>query len=255
MKQRYFIKLAYNGTNYHGWQRQENALTIQEVIETGLSLKLGEDIRVMGAGRTDTGVHAEEFFAHFDHNDMNDNMEKLVYSLNVYFPADIVIYDIFEVKSDTHARFSAISRTYEYRISRFKDPFNSEFVYQYSFDLDIDLMNRGADILFDYENFTSFSKLHTQVKTNNCKILHAQWEMRNDLLVFTITADRFLRNMVRAIVGTLLELGQGKLTLDDFHQIILKKDRSAAGFSVPAKGLFITDIQYPELGDKSSAQW
>jgi tRNA pseudouridine38-40 synthase len=245
MRQRYFIKLAYNGTNYHGWQRQENALTIQEVIETGLSLKLGEDIRVMGAGRTDTGVHAEEFFAHFDHNDMNGKLEQLVYSLNAYFPADIVICDIFKVKPDMHARFSAISRTYEYRISRLKDPFNHEFVYHYSADLDIDLINRGAEILFDYEDFTSFSKLHTQVRTNNCKMIHAKWEMRNDLLVFTITADRFLRNMVRAIVGTLLDLGKHKIDLSELRKIIENKNRSDAGFSVPAKGLFLTAIEYP----------
>ena len=246
MRQRYFIKLAYDGTNYHGWQRQENALTLQEVIETGFSLKLGEDIRVTGAGRTDTGVHAEEFFAHFDHNDMMSKLDQLVYSLNVYFPADIVICDIFKVKSDTHARFSAISRTYEYRISRFKDPFNREFVYNYSADLDIDLMNQGAEALFDYEDFTSFSKLHTQVKTNNCKMIHAKWNMRNDLLVFTITADRFLRNMVRAIVGTLLDLGKHKIDLSDLRKIIENKNRSDAGFSVPAKGLFLTKIEYPE---------
>lgn len=246
MNHRYFIKLAYNGTNYHGWQRQNNALTIQEVIETGLSLKLGEEIQVVGAGRTDTGVHATEFYAHFESNKLRKDFNNLVYSLNIYYPADIVVYDIFEVKPDIHTRFSASARTYEYRIARHKNPFNQDFVYQYSGELDVELMNKGASILFDYQDFTSFSKLHTQVKTNNCKITYAKWEMRDDLLIFTITADRFLRNMVRAIVGTLLDIGKHKITLNDLRKIIENKNRSEAGFSVPAKGLFLTKIEYPE---------
>jgi len=246
MKNRYFIKLAYNGTNYHGWQVQENALSIQQVIEDGLSLKLGHHIKVVGAGRTDTGVHAEEFYAHFDMNEKGiENREKLVFNLNSYFPDDISILDIFLVKPEVHARFSALSRTYEYRISRIKNPFLQEFTYYYTADLNLELMNQGANILIEYEDFTSFSKLHTQVKTNNCKMIYAKWEMKNDLLVFTVTADRFLRNMVRAIVGTLLDLGKNRIDLDGLRTIIENKNRSDAGFSVPAKGLFLTNIQYP----------
>jgi len=246
MIHRYFIKLAYNGTNYHGWQRQENALSVQEVIETGLSLKLGRDIQVVGAGRTDTGVHAEEFYIHFDCEELTLSLEKLIYALNSYYTEDIAIYDIFPVHPEMHTRFSALSRTYEYRISRKKDPFKQDFTFQFTGKLDIELMNKGAEILYEYIDFTSFSKLHTQVKTNNCKIHQAQWELNGDLLVFTISADRFLRNMVRAIVGTLLDLGKHKIDLNSLRKIIENKNRSEAGFSVPAKGLYLTKITYPD---------
>ena len=244
---RYFIKLAFNGKNYHGWQMQDNALTIQSVINNALSKLLGEEINITGCGRTDTGVHAKEFYAHFDtcKNFTNDEKKRLIFKLNNFLPDDISIYEIINVKNNAHARFDAISRTYQYFISRQKDPFDNNFSYYVYGDINIDLMNEGAKILCEYEDFTSFSKLHSDVKTNNCKILNAKWVEREDKLIFTITADRFLRNMVRAIVGTLLDIGKKKISLKDFRKIIESKNRSDAGYSVPAKGLFLTKIEYP----------
>jgi tRNA pseudouridine38-40 synthase len=246
--QRYFIKLAYNGTAYHGWQRQENAITVQEVLEKGLRRIFGSKLAVTGAGRTDTGVHAREFYAHFDNRtSLKENeLEKKIYRLNSYLPKDIIINDIFPVKEDMHTRFDAISRTYEYIITTRKDPFINDFAWYVFGEMDLDKMNEGAKVLMEYTDFTSFSKLHTQVKTNNCTIMEAAWQRRNDLLVFDIKADRFLRNMVRAIVGTLVDLGRGKLEIDDLKNIIEAKDRSEAGLSVPAHGLYLTKVEYPE---------
>lgn len=241
---RYFIKLAYNGANYHGWQIQDNAHTVQQELNEKLSLILKEEINLVGCGRTDTGVHAKEFYAHFDTLHELDDLIELAFRLNGFLSDDIVIFEIFEVPVDFHARFDAKSRTYKYYISKQKDPFRIGQAYYYHAYLDIQKMNEACTFLFDYNDFTSFSKLHTQTKTNNCKILEAKWEEVNEQLIFIITADRFLRNMVRAIVGTLLEIGTGKLKVEDFKRIIEAKDRSEAGFSVPADGLFLKKLVY-----------
>ncbi len=243
---RYFIQLSYKGTNYHGWQIQPNAISVQEVVEKTLSTVLRETVEVVGAGRTDTGVHASFFVLHFEVKEELSNFENLVYKLNSLLPNDIAFQKIWPVANDLHARFSAVSRTYKYYISTKKNPFRTETSFKYLLPLDIDKMNDASHILAEFEDFTSFSRLHTDVKTNNCKILWAEWEVINTQLVFTIKADRFLRNMVRAIVGTLLEVGKGKLSLNDFRKIIEAKDRGAAGASAPAKGLFLVDVEYPE---------
>ncbi len=246
MQQRYFLQLSYKGTNYHGWQIQPNAISVQEVMENALTIILRQKIVVVGAGRTDTGVHASFFVLHFDSPDSEIETQKLVHKLNSFLPSDIAVQKIWKVDNELHARFSALYRTYKYFISTKKNPFKTEFAYKYLLPLDISKMNKAAKILFDNKNFTSFSRLHTDVKTNNCKIFIAEWEQENSQLIFTIKADRFLRNMVRAIVGTLLEVGQGKLSVDNFKKIIESKDRGAAGASAPAQGLFLVDIEYPE---------
>ena len=243
--QRYLIEIMYDGTNYHGWQVQPNSITVQEQLEMALSTVLSHKISVMGAGRTDTGVHAKQFFAHFDCNSELINANT-AYRLNSFLPNDICVKSVVEVKNDAHARFDATSRTYEYIIHHTRNPFEVGRAYFLHHSLDLDLMNNAAQRLFDYIDFTSFSKLHTQTKTNNCTIQKAIWETRGDLIVFTIEADRFLRNMVRAIVGTLLDVGLGKITLDDFVQIIESKDRSKAGASVPAHALYLTEVKYPK---------
>ena len=243
---RYFIQLSYKGTNYHGWQIQPNAISVQEVIEKTLTTVLRQKIEIVGAGRTDTGVHASFFVLHFDVNEELNGLENLVYKLNSLLPTDIAIQKIWQVANDLHARFNAVSRTYKYYISTKKNPFKADTSFKYLLPIDIGKMNEAARILAEYEDFTSFSRLHTDVKTNNCKILWAEWEVLNTQLIFTIKADRFLRNMVRAIVGTLLEVGKGKLSLNDFRKIIEAKDRAAAGASAPAKGLFLVDVEYPE---------
>lgn len=241
---RYFIKLAYNGTNYHGWQIQNNAHTVQAEINEKLSLLLGEKINIVGCGRTDTGVHTREFFAHFEVEQLKGKPKELSYKLDRFLPSNIVVYDIFKVKPDMHARFSALSRTYRYYISREKDPFCNNQCYCFNGLLDYESMKQASKYLFEFEDFTSFSKLHTQTATNLCRISEANWQEQNKKLIFTITADRFLRNMVRAIVGTLLEVGKGKLYPEEVKQIIESKDRSHAGFSVPAQGLFLEEVKY-----------
>ncbi len=246
MLQRYFIQLSYNGTNYHGWQVQPNATTVQETIEKGLSTILREKIAAVGAGRTDTGVHASFFVAHFDSQKDNLSHPDFTYKLNSFFPADIAVQKIWKVPADAHARFDAISRTYHYYITTQKDPFGIQASYKYLLPLDLEAMNEAAKTLLGYSDFTSFSRLHTDVKTNNCKIYAAQWEKKGQQLVFSIKADRFLRNMVRAVVGTLLDVGKRKLTVEDVKQIIEKKDRGVAGASAPAEGLFLTHIEYPD---------
>jgi len=242
---RYFIRLSYNGTNYHGWQIQPNAASIQETLNRDLSLLLGEKIMVTGCGRTDTGVHAKMFYAHFDaENELSGREAEYVFRINGKLPPDIAIHDILPVKPDAHSRFDAISRTYEYHIVRRKEVFGREFAHYIYGELDSSAMQQAAGILKEYTDFTSFSKVDTDVKTNDCKITDAKWIERNQTLNFTITADRFLRNMVRAIVGTLLDVGFRKTSLDDFRRIIESRDRSKAGTSAPAKGLFLTDIRY-----------
>lgn len=242
---RYFIRLSYAGTNYHGWQLQQNAHTIQAEITEKLSMLLGVETQVLGCGRTDTGVHAREFYAHFDTKKIPFAEIDLAYKLNRFLPGDICIDQVFQVDADMHARFSATSRTYKYYIARKKTPFYHHLSYFYDSSLDVESMQKAADMLLGYEDFTSFSKLHTQTATNNCKVTEAKWEMEGEMLIFTITADRFLRNMVRAVVGTLLEIGKEKLKVEDMQSIIEAKNRSRAGFSVPAQGLFLERILYP----------
>lgn len=243
---RYSVKLSYKGTNYHGWQLQDNASTVQQHLNKALSVLYNQTIETVGAGRTDTGVHARCYIAHFDCCiSLPYPPDKIVYKLNCILPSDISVECVKEVDSAFHARFDAVSRTYKYFICQKKNPFQTEFAYQLLSQLNVDAMNEAAKLLFDYSDFTSFSKLHTDVKTNNCKVTYAFWQQCDDgMLVFTITADRFLRNMVRAIVGTLLDVGKGKLTIDGFRQVIEQKDRCKAGVSVPAQGLFLWDIEY-----------
>jgi tRNA pseudouridine38-40 synthase len=244
---RYFIHLSYKGTNYHGWQIQPGSITVQEVLNQQLSILLREEIYTIGAGRTDTGVHASCFYAHFDsiHDDLHANNEKLIYRLNCLLPFDIAVHHIYKVSPEAHARFSALSRTYIYRITNKKDPFTFDFSYYYTRHLDIEEMNHAAQILLAYTDFTSFSKLHTDVKTNDCCIKKAYWEKVGNETHFYISADRFLRNMVRAIVGTSLSVGEHKITTAQFRQIIENKNRSSAGVSVAAKGLQLIDLLYP----------
>lgn len=243
--QRYFIEIMYNGSNYHGWQFQPNSITVQEQLEKALATILSEKIGVMGAGRTDTGVHAKQFFAHFDY-DPNLANSNIVYRLNSFLPKDISVKSISKVKTAAHCRFDAISRTYEYLVHKNKNPFMVDRAYFLHKPVDMELMNKAASRLFDFIDFTSFSKLHTQTKTNNCKINKAVWKQKGDTLIFTIQADRFLRNMVRAIVGTLINVGLGKISVDDFVQIIKSKDRAQAGTSVPAHALYLIKIRYPK---------
>jgi tRNA pseudouridine38-40 synthase len=245
MKIRYFVELAFNGKNYNGWQIQENAPSVQEVINRGLGLILNEPINVVGCGRTDTGVHAKQFFAHFDTENII-NPASLTSKLNGFFPGDLVIHRIFPVKPDAHARFDAYNRTYCYYITRKKDPFLQDVAYHYHADLDIDLMNTGSSFLMNVTDFTSFSKVRTQVKNNNCRVMEAIWKSDHHMIVFSITADRFLRNMVRAIVGTMILLGRHKITMANLVQIIESKNRSNAGDSVPAHGLFLEHVNYPD---------
>jgi len=243
--QRYFIQLAYNGTNYHGWQVQPNALTVQELIEKGISAITRQKVDVVGAGRTDTGVHASFFVAHFELGEELDYPVQLVHKLNAFLPDDITIIKIFPVDNDMHARFSATSRTYYYFVSERKEPFRKEFTFKSNYPLDIVKMNEAAALLMQFDDFTSFSKLHTDVNNNNCKVTAAEWKMENGLLIFQITANRFLRNMVRAIVGTLIDVGRGKLSIADFVNVIEAKNRGEAGTSVFPGALFLTDIEYP----------
>lgn len=243
---RYFIKLAYNGKNYHGWQCQPNATSVQETVNKTVSVILNSEIIIMGAGRTDTGVHAKEMFAHFDFETPIDTAI-LVHKLNSYLPKDIVVYDIFPVQTDNHARFNATKRTYEYHINSFKDAFLQDESWYFHQELDINLMNKAAKLLLNYEDFQCFSKVNTEVNTFDCTIFEAHWKEEKNKLVFTISANRFLRNMVRAIVGTLVNIGLRKITLEDFDTIIRSKDREKAGFSVPAHGLYLTKIDYDFL--------
>lgn len=246
MFQRYFIELAYKGTDFHGWQVQPNADSVQKHLENALSIINREHIAVTGAGRTDTGVHAEYFVAHFDSLNLNLDQPDFVHKLNSFLNKDTVIFSIIKVSPEAHARFSAISRTYQYRMNLRKDPFVQETSWYFFRQPDIRLMNEASRILFEFTDFSSFSKLHTDVKTNNCQIYQAEWTQSGTDIVFTVKADRFLRNMVRALVGTILDVGLGKTDFAEFRKIIEKKDRGAAGLSVPAHGLLLTDIGYPE---------
>ncbi len=242
---RFFIEFSYNGKAYHGWQIQPNAISVQEVLEKALSTILKTGISVVGAGRTDAGVHAKQMFAHFDFTE-TFSPKDLVYKLNSYLPKDIAIIDIFEVQPNAHARFDATSRTYHYKISTSKNVFDYDFAYQVQLPLNVDAMDEACKILFKYKDFQCFSKSNTDVKTYNCDIKTAFWTINTNQLIFTITADRFLRNMVRAVVGTMVNIGLGKLKPEDMHHIIASKDRGKAGFSVPAHGLYLVEVVYPE---------
>ncbi len=244
--QRYFIHLAFKGTNYHGWQVQPNAVSVQQTLNEALSVILKEEINVIGAGRTDAGVHASSFYGHFDISKQTQpDLNHLVFKLNCYLPRDIAIFNIFPVESTNHSRFDATARTYKYFISTGKDPFNTETSYYLFKKVNVEKMNEACSFLFNYKDFTSFSKRSTETKTNLCDIYKAEWIQKGDRLTFKIEANRFLRNMVRAIVGTMIATGEGKLSTDDFKHIIEGKDRTMAGYSIPANGLFLTDIQYP----------
>ncbi len=260
---RFFITFSYNGTNYCGWQRQPNGIAVQEELEKALSTILRIPIELTGAGRTDAGVHALNMVAHFDINtecmatsilspclrgtsEAEGVIKKLINNLNSLLPYDIAVKKIEKVADEAHARFDALSRKYEYHIITSKNPFLKEQACRIHFPLNIELMNEAAKILFEYEDFTSFSKLHTDVKTNNCTIMEAYWQQRGEELVFTIKANRFLRNMVRAIVGTLMEVGRERLTIEGFRQVIEAKNRCSAGHSVPACGLYFIEAEYPE---------
>ena len=289
---RYFIHIAYNGASYNGWQTQPGLPTVQQTLETTLTTLLRQPVAVVGCGRTDTGVHASDFYAHFDvkvdsgelvvdstsgqvpptpHSPLPDN---LVFKLNNMLPPDIVVYDIFPVADNAHARFDAVARTYQYHVSDRRLPFRQGQYCRIWFRPDLDRMNEAARVLMEYDDFTSFAKLHTQVKTNICHLSEAHWDLvpvmsyelgvkseadadenpithNSELIteyewVFTIRSNRFLRNMVRSVTGTLLDVGRGKLSLDGLREIIEKKDRCAAGVSMPACGLFLTRVEYPE---------
>ncbi len=245
---RYFIQLSYNGTAYHGWQVQANTvLTIQQVVNEMLSKLLNEPVSVMGCGRTDTGVHASDYYAHFD-TSVNLLLDEphWIFKFNNALPADIAVHKILKVRENANARFDAVSRTYQYVINRKKDPFriNSAcFIYG---DLNIEEMNKAAKVLFDYIDFSAFAKSNTQTGTNNCKLYKAEWREENELLIFTISADRFLRNMVRSIVGTSVMVGKGKINIQRFKEIIESKIRSNAGLSAHACGLYLTKVEYPQ---------
>lgn len=244
---RYFIFISYKGTSYHGWQVQPGSITIQKLLDDALTTILSEKISTTGAGRTDTGVHATVFCAHFDSEKSDlDTLKNLIYKLNSYLPKDISVKSIRKVKPEANARFSALSRTYKYFISREKDPFSEDSSQHLHGEINIDSMNAASALLSEYSDFTSFSRLHGSAKTNICKIYNASWEENGNILIFTIKADRFLRNMVRAIVGTMTEIGFGKMNLMEFKEVINAKDRGKAGKSAPAKGLFLTDIEYPD---------
>jgi len=242
---RYFLEIAYNGQNYNGWQRQPDAPSVQESIEYAIKMLFGVEVLITGAGRTDTGVHAKQLFAHFDFGEIND-LSHLQFRLNSFLSKDIAIRDIFIVKDDAHARFDAIEREYEYHITFKKNPFEPDLAFHTTKIPNMGLMNEAARILFDYNDFQCFSRTKTDVKTYHCSIKKAEWMALDDKMVFTITADRFLRNMVRAIVGTLLEIGYGKMPVSWMHDVIQSKTRSNAGASAPAHGLFLTKVIYPE---------
>ena len=243
---RYILALAYKGTNYHGWQIQPNAPTIQEKIKKALKTVLRQKICLFGAGRTDTGVHASFYIAHFDSLEKIENKQKIIANLNGILSKDITILDLLDADTSFNSRFDAISRTYKYFINRHKNPFFSDYSHYFRFNLDIEKMNQSCQILKEYKDFKSFEKLHSNTKTSICKIHKAFWQQTDNQFIFTIEADRFLRNMVRSIVGTMIDIGSEKISLNNFREIIEAKNRQKAGASAKAQGLFLVDIQYPE---------
>lgn len=241
---RYFITFSYDGTAYHGWQIQPHSVTVQEELQKALSTLMRKPMEVVGAGRTDTGVHARKMIAHFDHDEVMD-CSQLVYKLNKLLPRDIAVQHVEPVADDMHARFSAKSRTYHYYVHLDKNPFLRSYSWQVYGNPDFELMNRAARVLMEYKDFTSFSKVNTDTKTNDCTITEARWDrVGEDQWRFTITANRFLRNMVRAIVGTLMEVGRGRMTIEQLRSVIEAKDRCRAGDSVPGNALFLVEVLY-----------
>ncbi|MBD1392761.1 tRNA pseudouridine(38-40) synthase TruA [Mucilaginibacter glaciei] len=248
INKRYFIELSYDGTNYHGWQVQQNAVSVQEILNKALSTLLRQPIETTGCGRTDTGVHAKEYFAHLDVEPIGDRPYEIdKRSFNSLLPYDIAIKNIIPVDPGAHARFDATLRSYEYHIHFDKNPFLNNYSWLTRDVPDLDLMNKAAAIVMEYTDFSCFSKSNTQVKTNNCKIAKAFWQQTENGIVFKISADRFLRNMVRAIVGTLIMVGKGEIHPESIRTIIASKNRSNAGMSVPACGLYLTEVKYPYL--------
>ncbi len=242
---RYFFEIAYNGTNYAGWQSQLNATGVQEIVEQALGKLLRTEIKIVGSGRTDTGVHCEQQFFHVD-IEADFNTEQFLIRLNTFLPKDIAIASIRQVKGDAHARYSAIERRYEYRITQQKNPFLEGLALHYFKPTDVQSMNRAANLLMGIQDFTSFSKVKTDVNNFLCDLKRAEWKQEGELLVFYISANRFLRGMVRAIVGTLLDVGTGKISVDDFKSIIDSKNRKMAGMNVEPYGLFLTRVLYPD---------
>lgn len=243
---RYFLEFSYKGTAYNGWQKQKNSLGIQQVLEEALAKVLRTTVELTGSSRTDTGVHASQQFAHFDLENTIPDTDMLIYKLNGIIPRDIAVKRILAVPEDVNSRFAATHRKYEYRISRLKNPFLIDEVYFLAAPLDVAAMNRAAALLLIHHDFESFSKVHTNVNNFRCTISEAVWIERDDLLVFHVQANRFLRGMVRALVGTLLEIGKGKKSMADFEDIILAKDRKKAGAQAPAEGLFLVEVGYPD---------
>lgn len=256
---RYFIRLSYNGEGFHGWQRQPNAISVQQTLEEALSTVCRFPVTLTGAGRTDAGVHAREMYAHFDLPEKIADKGRLILSLDRLAGRGIAVDDIFEVSPDAHARFDAVERTYKYFVSYRKSPFLNPFCWTSPSLLDVGKMNEAASILLDTEDFTSFAKLHSDARTNICDVRRAVWEevsgesntlmptLFDNGLVFTISADRFLRNMVRAIVGTLVDVGRGKLSVEGFRDIVSSRDRCVAGTSMPGNALFLWEVKYPYL--------
>ena len=244
---RYFMHMAFDGSDYCGWQIQPRELTVQQVMEKALSLLLREEVSVTGAGRTDTGVHASYFIAHFDLGKGDPSSDQFLFKLNRYLPPDIVVYRIWQVQPEMHARFSAISRTYHYHISSLKPLYTRNYSLHVFGRLDIEEIDRCCEVIRSTIDFTSFSKLHTDVKTNNCQIMEVKWKEEESGYLFEIKADRFLRNMVRSLAGTLLNVGQGKLDKDGFKRIVEAKDRGKAGQSAPAHALFLVQVEYKDI--------
>ena len=245
---RYFITLSYDGSAYCGWQRQPDAPTVQQTLEQALSTLLREPVEVVGAGRTDTGVNASRYVAHFDSEAVRD-CAQLVYKLNLILPQDIAVQSVREVRADAHARFDAVEREFTYYLSQRKNPFRRYSAWQYYVPLDVERMNEAARALVEWDDFTSFAKLNSNNKTNICRVVCAEWQRDaeyRDLLIFTIRADRFLRNMIRAIVGTLVDVGRGRYTVEEFIDILHSCDLSRSSAGAPAVGLFLSDVQYDE---------
>ncbi|WKK76913.2 tRNA pseudouridine(38-40) synthase TruA [Marivirga salinae] len=243
---RYFFTIAYKGTNYHGWQKQPNAIGVQQKVEDVFSTILNQKSEIVGSGRTDSGVHATAQVFQFDFSGEQKDAEQLLYKANKMLPKDVALKHVWQVKDEAHARFDATSRAYQYHIVTEKNPFAIDQAYIFTYDLAIDKMNLAAEKLLNYQDFESFSKVKTDVFTFNCDIFEAFWKQEQESLVFHIKANRFLRGMVRAIVGTLLDVGQNKISIEDFEDIIKAKDRNSAGRAVPANGLFLTEVQYPK---------
>jgi len=241
---RFLVQLSYNGTGFHGWQRQNNAPSIQQEIEEKFSTVFQTEIAIVGCGRTDTGVHASQYFAHFEF-DTEFNLKDLAHKLNSMLPVGIAIQGVSPITDDGHARFSATKRSYEYRITKVKDPFAADLAYRFNIPLNIELMNKACAMMLGEKDFGCFCKANTDNYTNLCNVSEAKWTEKDQMLIFNISANRFLRNMVRAIVGTMLEIGQGRMSLEEFQTVLDSKDRTYAGPSVPPHGLYLTAVQYP----------